>query len=71
MKEWFSFLVDVEGLSPAEAEEYRAVILDFQRRRGLSDLTTAKREDIERYLDETDRQDLDRGLGEADREPEH
>jgi hypothetical protein len=77
LNEWVSWLVDDEGLSPAEAEEYRSVILDFQRRTGLSDLTSAKREDIERYLDETDREDLEwlRGelerLGEADPEPEH
>jgi len=56
LKEFVSWLKG-KGLPPEEAEEYLAVILDFQRRTGLSDLTTATREDIERYLDEMDQED--------------
>lgn len=56
LQEFVTHLVDVGGLSPAAAKEYRAVILDFQRRTGLSDLTRATTADVERYI-EADRED--------------
>lgn len=59
VEEWVRDLVEVEGLSPEQAKEYRDHVLDFQRSSGLSDLTTAKREDIERYLEVADHEDED------------
>jgi hypothetical protein len=56
LEEWGSWLKS-KRLSPEEAAEYRSVIIDFQRRSGVSDLTKATTEDIECYLDETDQED--------------
>jgi hypothetical protein len=59
LREWVPWLKR-KGLSAGEIEGYRSVILDFHRRTGLSDLTSATRDDIERYLNETDREDRER-----------
>jgi hypothetical protein len=71
IQEWASSLTSVERFSPSEAAEYRDVILDFQRRPGISDFRTVTKRDIERYLDEADREDLKRRPARGKAAPTH
>jgi hypothetical protein len=80
VEEFAAWLVETEGLSPAQAKEYAAVVVDYQQTMGISDadLKALPRDDIDqcieyldRCLEELDREEAEDLMNFPPGEPEH